>query len=94
MGQVLSREEAAQRMASLENWQLENSVIKKEIKFKEFMDSIAFVDRVATLVEMADHHPDILIRYNRVQLTLSTHSAGGLTEKDFQLAAEIDRLKI
>ena len=51
---------------------------------------MAFVNRVAERAEAADHHPDLLIRYNRVTRTLSTHSAGGLTEKDFSLARQID----
>ena len=57
---------------------------------RPFPAAVRFVDFVAELAEVADHHPDIDIRYNRVRLTLSTHSAGGVTEKDFALARAID----
>ena len=71
-------------------WELKEGAIVKLYKFKDFVESMRFVNRVAELAEAQDHHPDILIRWNRVTLTLSTHSAGGLTEKDFHLAAQID----
>ena len=71
-------------------WELKAAEIAKLYKFKDFKEAMGFVNRVADLAEEADHHPDILIRYNKVTLTLSTHSAGGLTEKDFQLARKID----
>ncbi len=60
--------------------------------FKDFVKSMRFVNRVATRAESMNHHPDISIRYNRVQLTLTTHDEGGLTMKDFMLARKIDRL--
>ncbi len=65
--------------------------ISREYGFPTFPAAVRFVDYVAELAEAADHHPDIDIRYNRVRLTLSTHSAGGVTEKDFALARAIDR---
>ena len=58
--------------------------------FESFPAAISFVNRVADLAEKADHHPDIDIRYDRVRLRLSTHSEGGLTRRDFDLAAQID----
>ena len=65
----------------------------RELKFADFAAAIAFVNRVAELAERANHHPDILVHgWNRVRLTLSTHSDGGLTDADFELAAGIDRL--
>ena len=79
-----------QALNSLQGWELREGKISRLYRFKEFMESIEFANRVAKLAETHDHHPDILIRYNKVQLTLVTHSAGGLTEKDFQLAREID----
>jgi 4a-hydroxytetrahydrobiopterin dehydratase len=81
-----------QRLSALQGWRLADLAIQKEYRFTEFMEGIRFVGRVADLAERADHHPDILIRYRRVTLTLTTHSEGGLTEKDFSLAREIDRL--
>jgi 4a-hydroxytetrahydrobiopterin dehydratase len=88
----LSRAEAEQRLKSLKGWTLDGDAIKKQYTFKDFMDAIAFVNRLAPEAEKADHHPDILINYKRVTLTYSTHSDGGLTEKDFAGAATADRL--
>jgi 4a-hydroxytetrahydrobiopterin dehydratase len=71
----------------------EGRSITRELTFADFAAAIAFVNRVAEAAERADHHPDILVHgWNKVRLTLSTHSQGGLTEADFQLAAQIDRL--
>lgn len=70
-----------------------DKAIIKEYTFKDFKQAVDFVNRVAELAEAADHHPDILIRYNKVRLTLSTHSAGEVTSKDFELAQKIDSMK-
>jgi 4a-hydroxytetrahydrobiopterin dehydratase len=88
----LSRADAEQRLKSLKGWTLDGDAIKKQYTFKDFVDAIAFVNRLAPEAEKADHHPDILINYKRVTLTYSTHSEGGLTEKDFAGAAVADRL--
>ena len=88
----LSRSEAEQRLKSLTDWTLEGDAIKKQFTFKDFLEAIAFVNRLAPEAEKADHHPDILINYKRVTLTYSTHSEGGLTAKDFEGAAAADRL--
>jgi 4a-hydroxytetrahydrobiopterin dehydratase len=88
----LSRADAEQRLKTLNGWKLEGDAIKKQYTFKDFMDAIAFVNRLAPEAEKADHHPDILINYKRVTLTYSTHSEGGLTDKDFAGAATADRL--
>jgi 4a-hydroxytetrahydrobiopterin dehydratase len=88
----LSRAEVAQRVKGLDGWKLEGDVINKQYTFANFPDAIAFVDRLASEAEAADHHPDILITYRRVTLTYSTHSEGGLTDKDFNAAAAADRL--
>ncbi len=77
-------------LQKIQGWQLKDGAIVKLYKFKDFLESMAFANRVATLAEDADHHPDILIRWNKVTLTMVTHSAGGLTEKDFALAQAID----
>jgi 4a-hydroxytetrahydrobiopterin dehydratase len=67
--------------------------ITRELTFANFAAAIAFVERVAELAELANHHPDILVHgWNKVRLTLSTHSAGGLTDADFRLAAQLDDL--
>lgn len=87
----LTHEDAEQRMKSVAGWTLTGDEIRKEYVFKDFVDAIAFVNRIAPPAQAADHHPDILIQYKRVLLTYSTHSEGGLTEKDFAGAAEADR---
>ena len=79
-----------EELKSLPGWELKEGQITKLYKFKDFKEALGFVNRVADLAEEADHHPDILIRYNKVTLTLATHSARGLTAKDFRLAREID----
>ena len=87
----LSQTEAEQRLTSLSGWTLEGDAIRKQYTFGGFPDAIAFVDRLAPEAESADHHPDILINYKRVTLTYSTHSEGGLTDKDFEGASAADR---
>jgi 4a-hydroxytetrahydrobiopterin dehydratase len=76
----------------LNGWALDGEALRKQFTFTGFVEAIAFVNRLAPEVEAADHHPDILINYKRVTLTWSTHSEGGLTEKDFAGAAMADRL--
>ena len=89
---TLSRSEVEQRLLTLSGWALEGDAIRKQFTFANFPEAIAFVDRLAPEAEAADHHPDILINYKRVTLTYSTHSEGGLTDKDFAGAATADRL--
>jgi 4a-hydroxytetrahydrobiopterin dehydratase len=88
----LSQTDIDQRMKELRGWTLQGDEIVKQYTFKSFPEAIAFVSRLAPEAEAADHHPDILINYKRVTLTYSTHSEGGLTDKDFAGAAVADRL--
>ncbi len=90
----LSDSEVEQRLRDVPLWLLdEEREIARELAFANFADAIAFVNRVAEAAEVANHHPDILLHgWNKVRLTLATHSVGGLTDADFQLAARIDRL--
>lgn len=88
----LSEHEIAQRLKRAGGWTLDGDAIRKQFTFENFVEAIAFVNRIAPEAEQADHHPDILINYKRVTLTYSTHDAGGLTEKDFAGAAMADRL--
>ena len=74
------------------NWKLQDGTIVRTFQFKDFPAAIKFVEVVAGIAEEAWHHPDIDIRWNKVTLTLTTHDAGGLTEKDFALAQKFDRL--
>ena len=76
-------------MENVPGWENNGKEITRTYKFKDFAEAMAFVNKVAGLSEAADHHPDIDIRWNKVRLILSTHSAGGLTEKDFSLARQI-----
>lgn len=86
----LSDSEIQEALKTLPSWELKEGAITKLYKFKDFVEAMTFVNRIAELAEKADHHPDIGIRWNKVSLTLVTHSAGGLTEKDFALARQID----
>ena len=88
----LSHTNAEQRVKTLNGWTLDGDAIRKQYTFKGFLEAIAFVNRLAPGAQAADHHPDILINYKRVTLTYSTHSEGGLTDKDFAGAATADRL--
>jgi len=92
MSALLSADEASRRLAVLPGWQLKGKTIEKKFRFAGFPEAIAFVNRVADLAEVEDHHPDILIHYREVTLVLWTHAAGGLTERDFRLAADIERV--
>jgi 4a-hydroxytetrahydrobiopterin dehydratase len=83
-----------ERLGSLAGWQRgQGSEIERELRFADFAAAINFVNRVAELAEAANHHPDIFLHgWNKVRLTLSTHSQGGLTDADFKLASQIDQL--
>jgi 4a-hydroxytetrahydrobiopterin dehydratase len=85
----LGESQIQQRLAGLAGWERRGDEIRRTFAFASFGESLAFVNRVAGLAEAADHHPDIDIRYSKVTLALSTHDAGGLTAKDFELAAQI-----
>jgi 4a-hydroxytetrahydrobiopterin dehydratase len=91
---LLSDAEIDERLAAGADWRRgEGSSIVRELSFSDFAAAIAFVNRVAEVAEAANHHPDILVHgWNKVRLTLSTHSQDGLTDADFQLACQIDRL--
>jgi len=77
-------------LVGVPEWSLVSEAIQRTYQFKTFVDSMKFVSKVAKAAEIDQHHPDILIRYNKVTLTLSTHDAGGITLKDFALAAKCD----
>ena len=79
-------------MKSLLEWSLAGNAIHRKFTFKSFMPAIAFVNKIAEAAEHANHHPDITINYNQVSISLSTHSEGGVTQKDCQLAETIDKI--
>jgi 4a-hydroxytetrahydrobiopterin dehydratase len=86
--ELLSHDEIREKLDATEGWSETAASLNHSFKFKNFLQAMKFVNRVAELAEAANHHPDIDIRWNTVRLVLSTHSAGGLTEKDFALAEE------
>jgi 4a-hydroxytetrahydrobiopterin dehydratase len=90
---VLAPDEIAQRISGLPGWSVDGSSIVKQFEFDGgFMGSIGFVNRLAEAAEAADHHPNLAISWNTVTVTLSTHSKGGITEKDFAMAAQAEKL--
>jgi 4a-hydroxytetrahydrobiopterin dehydratase len=92
----LNDAEIEERLATVGDWHRSaHHSIVRELSLPDFAAAIAFVNRVAELAEAANHHPDILVHgWNKVRLTLSTHSQGGLTDADFQLAHQIDLLPL
>jgi 4a-hydroxytetrahydrobiopterin dehydratase len=89
---LLSPDAAQTRLTQLPGWQIESGELVRTLQFKDFVAALEFVNLIGKLAEVAGHHPDIDIRYNRVRLALVTHDAGGLTEKDFDLAAQAQNL--
>ena len=87
---TLRPDEIAARLEPLDGWEFKDNAIGKRFRFAEFMAGIAFVNRVAAIAEAADHHPDVLINYTRITFSCTTHSEGGVTEKDFRLAESIE----
>ena len=87
----LNDAEIAQQLKVLAGWAREGNAIRKSFSFGKFAEGIRFVDRVAAAADGLDHHPDIDIRYTTITMVLSTHSAGGLTRKDFELAERIEQ---
>jgi 4a-hydroxytetrahydrobiopterin dehydratase len=90
--ELLTDEEITAELAGVPGWTLAGSSITCTAKLADFRAAMLYVGAVAYLAEDANHHPDILIQWNRVTLTLSTHSAGGLTAADFALAGRISQL--
>jgi len=91
---ILSAEEVSRLLVQLLGWQVEPDTceLRKRYKFATFVDTMAFVNRMAVLAEAEGHHPDFCVRYTNLDVSLTTHAIGGLSENDFILAAKIDRL--
>ena len=89
---VLSDDEIQARLAGLEGWAREGDALKRQLKFEDFQASVDFVNRITPVAEDMNHHPDISISWNTVDLSLSTHSEGGITENDFELAQQINQM--
>ena len=90
--ELLTEDEIAAQLAGLPGWKREGSSITRSVTRDDFRGAMLFTGAVAYLAEEAGHHPDITIQWNKVTLTLSTHSAGGLTAADFGLAGRISAL--
>ena len=84
--------EVLKRLKSLSSWTVSNGELQKEFTLSSFSSAIFFIGAVARIAESAAHHPDIHVFYTRVILNIATHSAGGITEKDFALAQKVDEL--
>ena len=89
----LNNDEIKKKLSSLSGWVQEGKNIEKEFQFKDFAKALTFVNELGSEAEKMNHHPDIFIHsWNKVKLTISTHSKGGITEKDFQLAEKLEGL--
>ena len=89
---ALSKTEIQQKLKGMPQWSYAGKAIHKKYTLKSFMPAINLVNKIAEAAEKAGHHPDITINYNVVGISLSTHSEGGVTDKDFALAEEIDQI--
>jgi 4a-hydroxytetrahydrobiopterin dehydratase len=87
---LLSDHDVETRLEGLQGWHRDGDAIVREFKFDDFVGSVDFVNRLTPIAEEMNHHPDLAISWNKVTATLSTHSEGGLTENDFELAGKID----
>jgi 4a-hydroxytetrahydrobiopterin dehydratase len=91
VARLLGDSEISARLKALKGWKHEGAFITKTFEFKEFMEGIAFIEKVARVAEKEEHHPDIHVRYTSVTLSVQTHSEGGVTEWDLDLAEAIER---
>ena len=91
----LNQDQINDNLPKISGWSFENESVTKQFQFKDFIEALSFVNAVGMESEKMDHHPDILMfAWNKVKITISTHDAGGVTEKDFSLAQKIEeRLK-
>jgi 4a-hydroxytetrahydrobiopterin dehydratase len=92
MTQLLNAAEIQSQLATLTGWNLVGKEIQSVRKFQDFVEAIGFINKLVQPAEAAGHHPDLAISWNKVTITLSTHDAGGLTQKDFNLAQIINQI--
>jgi 4a-hydroxytetrahydrobiopterin dehydratase len=93
MAERLSDIAIQRELGNLTGWSRRGDAITKTFQFRNFLTGIDFVSAIAKAAEAADHHPDIDIRYTKITCTLSTHSAGGITQKDLDMARQIDKVQ-
>ncbi len=86
----LSEEEIEESLSGLDGWERDGEAIRRQFELDDFKGSVDFVNRLTPEAEAMNHHPDLEISWNKVTVTLSTHSEGGLTENDFELAKKVD----
>ena len=91
MPALLSDQQIAARLKKLDGWKHEGEFIVKSFEFNDFMDGVEFIRKIARIAEKEEHHPDINVRYTTVTLSLQTHSEGGVTEWDLDLAGAIEK---
>ena len=89
---LLEDDAIRERLADMEGWERDGDALCKQFKFDDFTGSVDFVNRITPVAEEMNHHPDLSISWNTVTVSLSTHSQGGITENDFELATKIDPL--
>jgi 4a-hydroxytetrahydrobiopterin dehydratase len=87
---VLSDDEIRDRLGGAEGWERDGETLRKEFKFADFQGSVDFINRITPAAEEMNHHPDLAVSWNSVTVSLSTHSEGGITANDFELAKKID----
>lgn len=90
----LSDEQIAQELTQLPDWEYTNNALHREFRFRTFREAMAFVNAVADLAEELRHHPDITITYNRVQLALTSHDSGGVTERDVNFVKQLEQRQL
>ena len=95
MMKLLSTNEINNRLDVIRDWKFVNNSLEKDYTLKSFVDGLAFIIKVGIEAEKLDHHPNVLLHnWNKVRITISTHSKGGVTEKDFELAKQIDQINL
>ncbi len=90
----LSDDEIKEGLSKLNGWKVDGKFLKREFKFKDFAESLEFVNKVGEIAERADHHPDFHFGWGYVNIELTTHDTGGLTHNDFDVACEIDGFEL
>ena len=93
MGALIAQGDIKEMMKRIPEWDSNKKTIERTFEFDDFLQAVDFVNAVAEIADEEEHHPDIDIRFNKVRLALSTHSEGGLTDLDFQVAEKIDTLE-
>lgn len=92
MGTPLPEQELQQALSRLAKWTRKGAVIERVFQFDNFLQAMAFVNKIADAAENANHHPDIAISYNKVTLALTSHDSGGITQRDIRMASTIDQI--